>query len=1370
MIQRLFVFAVVCSTLMVVPSQAQQNPSVRSAAVQTLPTISQAQVVDVTDLLSFQTEAIPGGRRDVNDNVLRAAYRIGRRVQAATPEAAANTYLSQAASQFGWDEAMDDLQQVSVKHTPRSTHIVYQQFFFGVPVYQRQVKVNLNAQDQPTMVISGYAPHLRHLRTFDPQPRLSETEAQGRAQAAVSQRGAQVSDAKLVVVPDATPRLAWQLLAWPDDAPAEWDVLVDAHTGEVLRLVNQATHAWRGHESGSMGGWESGSVAWAAEDAYAPGAVQVDGSGLVFDPDPLTTAGVTYGGAYTDASDADVAELNAERIEVVLNDLTQGNDGLYRLEGPFARVDGTIQSVYTPPAEADPNAFHYTRADQHFEAVMVYYHLDKSQRYLQSLTLGHDVQNGPIRVNPHGLGGADNSQYLPGSNVLVFGDGGIDDAEDADVIWHEYGHALLESGSPGLLGGEGIALHEGWSDYWAASYSRMLEETGQVPVGDWRKVFTWDGNQFWNGRRLDVQGHYPEALTGQPHTDGLIWATTMMQVYDDLGRTVTDRLNLLSHPYLSSPVTLADAAEAVIQADRDFYGGIHVPVLLQYFGDRGLVDPTSFGPTVAHTPMGYIAEAGPEVVFEATITTSSVPVAEAWVFYGLNGAAPTQQVALFEQGAVYQATLDLADDVTSVTYYLEATDTNGLTVRLPSNAPTATYTFSVGPDTEAPEVVHTPLTRASSQAWPPQLVATVTDNQGVGSVTASFAIKDSDGNTVFEDTFALTHQSNGIYAGSFTGTAGQLPSGATVEYYLVAQDVAAPVNETMLPASGVFSFPVLTDGVVASYDFEASQGTATGAWAHGAPLFLLETAHSGERLWGTGLEEAYPGFVEYSTLELPGVNLNGFDDAYLIFWHWYDIEHNGGAGLGGVGPPILWDGANVKASVNGGQTWTLLQPEDGYTATISGDAGNPMGNEEAWGGYSYGWQRVVVPLPTGPDVRVRFDFGTDISNTEEGLAYAGWFIDDVSVSTIRPQDTTAPVVQAAPADLVVRPAGQLLPELVVETMDETGVAFVQVQYQYSQSIGVTSGTERLPMDFADVNTFRTILPLPEGEVGDFLEYRFTLRDADGNQTTYPNTLQDPLRVEFRLVETQDVLPMASPTGDWAFANPGWQVQPTGNDAVSSLVLQPLDLPTNADVLQFVLNHRFGLDSGLGGNVKVSTDGGTTWTVLEPEGGYPITFAPGGNHPMHGERVFTGSHLSLPPPIFDLMPYTGQQVRLRLDLGAVRPAAGGEFWAVDGATLTMLGTTTTTEGFDIPRTLALHPNFPDPVVGTTTISYTLPQPVSVALTVYDVLGRQVAMLVDGEQPVGTHTVKLDASGFANGVYLLRLVAGGTQQTERMIVTH
>jgi hypothetical protein len=66
----------------------------------------------------------------------------------------------------------------------------------------------------------------------------------------------------------------------------------------------------------------------------------VDGVGYVFDPDPLTTAGVEYGPPYVNANDADIHELNAQRVERPLREISLSSDGRYLLDGPYVRIVG----------------------------------------------------------------------------------------------------------------------------------------------------------------------------------------------------------------------------------------------------------------------------------------------------------------------------------------------------------------------------------------------------------------------------------------------------------------------------------------------------------------------------------------------------------------------------------------------------------------------------------------------------------------------------------------------------------------------------------------------------------------------------------------------------------------------------------------------------------------------------------------------------------------------------------------------------------------------------------------------------------------------------------------------------------------------
>ena len=188
-------------------------------------------------------------------------------------------------------------------------------------------------------------------------------------------------------------------MVWPDGAPGEWEVLLDAHTGDVIHIRDQVFR--RHHDHVPVPRHPNGTGNMTPElETSAPASRRVDGTGKAWIPDPITSAGVTYGGAYRDNNDADSDALNNERVEVTLRDIEYGSDGLYRLNGKYVVIDGNFGVNYSPPAESSADAFDYLRSNQHFEAVQVYYHVDYSQRYVQSLNVGRPIQEGGVRGQP----------------------------------------------------------------------------------------------------------------------------------------------------------------------------------------------------------------------------------------------------------------------------------------------------------------------------------------------------------------------------------------------------------------------------------------------------------------------------------------------------------------------------------------------------------------------------------------------------------------------------------------------------------------------------------------------------------------------------------------------------------------------------------------------------------------------------------------------------------------------------------------------------------------------------------------------------------------------------------------------------------
>ena len=141
------------------------------------------------------------------------------------------------------------------------------------------------------------------------------------------------------------------------------------------------------------------------------------------------------------------------------------------------------------------------------------------------------------------------------------------------------------------------------------------------------------------------------------------------------------------------------------------------------------------------------------------------------------------------------------------------------------------------------------------------------------------------------------------------------------------------------------------------------------------------------------------------------------------------------------------------------------------------------------------------------------------------------------------------------------------------------------------------------------------------------------------------------------------------------------------------------------------------------------------------------------------------------------------MRLVLDPGAgtltVTPVGANSatvtVWGIDRERLMISATTTITvvsgvgtESEELPTEVALSQNYPNPFNPQTTIDYALPKAGDVSLIVYDMLGREVDVLLDGPQAAGRHTVRFGANHLPNGTYVYRLVAADKTITRTMVL--
>jgi zinc metalloprotease ZmpB len=289
-------------------------------------------------------------------------------------------------------------------------------------------------------------------------------------------------------------------------------------------------------------------------------------AGTAFLPNPVADL---QDQSLTDQKDADYAALAPAYHRVTLTNL----DGSGYLRGDWA----VVVSETGNPAFSPAGTFDYHRNQDEFEQVMAYYWITEAQNYIQRLGFGTGlfpgVNDEPQRVRINQWG-ADNSFFTDKKDELRFGKGGVDDAEDAEVILHEYGHAIQNAQqSPFGFGFsvEARSIGEGFSDYWAVTVSSLLAPTADPAcVADWDSV-SYTASAPHCLRRVDTNLHYPDDLNGRVHHDGMIWSRALWDVRKAIGATQADTVILNAHFGMPDP-TMPELADRTVAVARQVYG------------------------------------------------------------------------------------------------------------------------------------------------------------------------------------------------------------------------------------------------------------------------------------------------------------------------------------------------------------------------------------------------------------------------------------------------------------------------------------------------------------------------------------------------------------------------------------------------------------------------------------------------------------------------------------------------------------------------------------------------------------------------------------------------------------------------------
>ncbi|MFF9819327.1 M4 family metallopeptidase [Streptomyces sp. NPDC014006] len=288
----------------------------------------------------------------------------------------------------------------------------------------------------------------------------------------------------------------------------------------------------------------------------------------------------------TDAKDAaDAVPATAYAI-VALRNL----DGSGGLSGRWASVRSD-----TGASAQVAEAASYNRHDDQFEQVMAYFWVNEAQEYLQGLGFGSELPGANDRVQPVRINqwGADNSFFTDKKAEIRFGKGGVDDAEDAEVVVHEYGHAVhnaqvpgfgtsLEAGSIGEAFGDYLAVAVG--EHAVARYGWPLK-TDVACVADWDSVMYSDAPHCL--RRIDSDKTYADRV-GEVHADGEIWSRALFDIRTALGARVADRIIVNAQFGFAPDTSFAAAANTTVATAQKMYGKSAADAVCAAFQARGI--------------------------------------------------------------------------------------------------------------------------------------------------------------------------------------------------------------------------------------------------------------------------------------------------------------------------------------------------------------------------------------------------------------------------------------------------------------------------------------------------------------------------------------------------------------------------------------------------------------------------------------------------------------------------------------------------------------------------------------------------------------------------------------------------------------
>jgi hypothetical protein len=584
-----------------------------------------------------------------------------------TAEEKARTFLARHGGAFGVPSDLNGLQLVNHRKDVIGDHVVFNQTVAGIPVIDAAVGVHIDPRGRVYMVNNSYRPRLN--------PRVGPMITRARAMDSVNaflKRSPRPGDApRIQWCIHATPEVqtqAWEIWFTPRDVAGSWHFVVDALDASLIvaedRIQHQGVGFARVFDPNPIKTLDN-STAQPFSAGISPrryGDYPDSGDLDIFTGNPFASR--SY-------------------FEVIMTDLTVDPVTLTAtLDGPNVRVTPTSLPPFAPVL---PNTYNY-RFDRFsgggpngFEEVMAYYHINTFRKFLldPAVNLPADTRNRlfpflvglfqmEVQVNDTATNPANNVSgeccvtglepscaptrtfntvpvgqcnqsygfYDPASPSLHFGPGGrsnlagvfitqgVDVAEDADMILHEFGHALQDAAIvnpprccvPNLADPVGqradsVAMAEGFGDYQAAWWAEFRGKAGRdaATVGAWTNAPPVAGAPGGGPlRRLDGDINYADdstcgAACDDRHSRGQIWAAALWDIKQRVGYRIANRAIYTHHSLRAGDDNMVDAANLMIVAHAVADGGFAAEEFRRAFRQRGIpvsIFPAPFPPAV----------------------------------------------------------------------------------------------------------------------------------------------------------------------------------------------------------------------------------------------------------------------------------------------------------------------------------------------------------------------------------------------------------------------------------------------------------------------------------------------------------------------------------------------------------------------------------------------------------------------------------------------------------------------------------------------------------------------------------------------------------------------------------------------------